>query len=449
MFALEISFKGEQPTSETIFIRRPTALIGARESAHVLIDDMAALGYCILITRDVGRSFRLSPISEGGNVYTPQFLDGVYDGETIVDLGPCVLHLIALDTDLLPREAEVPDRAGIRVLRQACAGHGPKYPALLVVSQPPATISFAPDQPLLIGRSRQCSLRLDTSSISARHARVGYESGQFWVEDLGSTNGVFVNRQQISGRVDVAPGTPISLGRDVTFVGILSQEEVSQALAAPEVKGAKPVHHEKRYPLLISLSETARPAQVVLSPGSQVVMGRDPSSEMWLGVPHVSRRHCAVEVSMNGLVRVTDRSTNGTGYDRSILRKDETIEVSDKPMVLDFGGGVTVGICFSEKDEERFIAAGGSPDTFIVSDVESAPENASKASKRNRKRSRTTFLRAPDEVKQAVAAVKGRGALTQLYGRLSGKGRLVMAMAIVGMVGVASLIGGLLVAGLR
>ena len=54
-----------------------------------------------------------------------------------------------------------------------------------------------------------------------------------------------------------------------------------------------------------------------------------------------------------------------------------------------------------------------------------------------------------DEVKQAVAAVKGRGALTQLYGRLSGKGRLVMAMAIVGMVGVASLIGGLLVAGLR
>lgn len=152
---------------------------------------------------------------------------------------------------------------------------------------------------------------------------------------------------------------------------------------------------------------------------------------------------------MSGLVRVTDQSTNGTGYDRSILRKDETIEVTDKPTVLDFGGGVTVGICFSEKDEEKFIAAGGSPDAFIVSDAESVSDNAAKSSKRNRKRSRTTFLRAPDEVKQAVAAVRGKGAIAQLYGRLSGKGRLVMAMAVLGMVGVASLIGGVLVAGFK
>ena len=71
MFALEIGFKGDSPASETIFIRRPTALIGAREDAHVLIDDMASLGYCVLITRDVGRRFRLLPIGDAGSSYTP------------------------------------------------------------------------------------------------------------------------------------------------------------------------------------------------------------------------------------------------------------------------------------------------------------------------------------------------------------------------------------------
>jgi pSer/pThr/pTyr-binding forkhead associated (FHA) protein len=449
MFALEIAFKGEQPSSETIFVRRPMALIGSRENSHVLIDDMASLGYAILITRDVGRRFHLSPIAEGGNVYTPQFLDGVYEGEAVIDLGPVVLHLTALDTDLLPRESEPPDRAGIRVLRQACAGKGPRFPAILLVTQPSATISFAPDQPVLIGRSRQCTVRLDAASISDRHARVGYESGEFWVEDLGSSSGTFVNKHQISGRVKVDPGVPIALGSDVTFVGVLTAEEATGALAAPDLKGPKPAMSEKRYPLLISLSETARPAQVVLHPGVKIEIGRDPSSDMWLGVPHVSRRHCAVELTMASVVRITDQSTNGTGYEGKVLKKDESIETSAKPMVLDFGGGVTVGVCFCTKDEERFVAAGGAPQAFVANDPNLLAEGAAQAARRARRRSRTTFLRAPEEARQAAASIRGRGAFRQLYVRLSGKGRLAMAGAILGMIGIVTVVGGLLIAGLK
>lgn len=449
MFALEISFKGDQPTSETVFVRRPMALIGSRESSHVLIDDMASLGYAILITRDVGRRFKLSPIAEGGKVYTPQFLDGVYEGEAVIDLGPVVLHLVALDIDLLARESEPPDRAGIRVLRQACAGDGPRFPAILLLSEPSATISFAPDYPLLLGRSRQCSVRLDSSSVSEKHARVGYESGEFWVEDLGSSSGTFVNRHQISGRMRVDPGTEISLGRDVTIVGVLSPEDATGALAAPARSGAKPTAAEKRYPLLLSLSETARPAQLVLVPGSSIELGRDPSSDMWLGVPHVSRRHCAVEFTPAGVVRVTDQSTNGTGYEGKILKKDQSVETSAKPMVLDFGGGVTVAICFSEKDEQRFIAAGGAVQAFTSADPALLQEGAAKAERRGRRRSKTTFLRAPDEAKKAAAAVQGIGVFRQLYVRLSGKGRLAMAGAVIGIVGVGAVIGSLLIAGLR
>ena len=448
MFALEIGFKGESPVTETIFIRRPTALISAKDSAHVVVEDMASLGYGILITRDVGRRFRLSPVSDNAGAYTPQFLEGLYEGEAVVDLGPLVLRLTALDNDLLPKEAESPDRAGIRVLRQACASDGPKFPAVLLVSNPPATISFVPEQPLMVGRSRQCSLRVDTPSISSRHARIGFESGQFWVEDLGSTNGTFVNKQQISGRVNVNPGIPISLGRDVTLVGILSPEEVTGALQAPEIRLAKPVFHEKRYPLLVSLAETARPAQLLLTPGTSVVLGRDPSSDMWLGVPHVSRRHCLVEVTMSGVVRVTDTSTNGTSYDGGILHKDQSVESSDKPLCLDFGGGVTVGICFSQGDEERFVASGGSPSTFMAANNGRDLGDDSASSRTNRRKSRTTFLRTPDELRRAAAGATG-GRLPRFFGRLTTKGRLALLGVVGGVLVVTSLIVGSLVSGMK
>ena len=448
MFALEIGFKGESPVTETIFIRRPTALISANDAAHVVVEDMASLGYGILITRDVGRRFRLSPVSDNAGAYTPQFLEGLYEGEAVVDLGPLVLRLTALDNDLLPKEAESPDRAGIRVLRQACASDGPKFPAVLLVSNPPATISFVPEQPLLIGRSRQCSLRVDTPSISSRHARIGFESGQFWVEDLGSTNGTFVNKQQISGRVNVQPGTPISLGRDVTLVGTLSPEDVTGALQKPEIGSAKPVHQEKRYPLLMSLSETARPAQLMLMPGTSVVLGRDPSSDMWLGVPHVSRRHCLVEVTMSGLVRITDTSTNGTSYDGGILHKDQSTESVDKPLCLDFGGGVTVGLCFSPGDEERFVSSGGSPSAFFEMLNGYDIGDNGRSSRLNRKKSRTTFLRTPDEVRRAAEQADG-GPLRRFFGRLTTKGRLALVGVVGGVIVVTSLIVGSLVLGMK
>lgn len=448
MFALEIGFKGESPVTETIFIRRPTALISAKDSAHVVVEDMSSLGYGILITRDLGRRFRLSPVSDNAGAYTPQFLEGLYEGETVVDLGPLVLRLTALDNDLLPKEAESPDRAGIRVLRQACASDGPKFPAVLLVSNPPATISFVPEQPLMVGRSRQCSLRVDTPSISSRHARIGFESGEFWVEDLGSTNGTFVNGQQISGRVNVHPGIPISLGRDVTLVGILSPEEVTGALQTPEIRSAKPVFHEKRYPLLVSLAETARPAQLMLTPGTSVVLGRDPSSDMWLGVPHVSRRHCLVEVTMSGGVRVTDTSTNGTSYDGGILHKDQSVESSDKPLCLDFGGGVTVGICFSQGDEERFVACGGSPASFMAISTMRDLGDDGASSRTGRRKSRTTFLRTPDELRRAAASASGERP-PRFFGRLTTKGRLAILGVVGGVLVVTSLIVGSLVSGMK
>ena len=450
MFALEITFKGDSPSRETIFIRRPAALIGAQDPAHVIVDEMQAVGYNLLVCRGVGRKFSLTPVAISGGAQPPSFLDGIYEGESTVDVGPLILHFTAIDGDLMLRESEATDRAGVRILRQACTEPTPLYPALMLTSDPPVVISFSAESSVLVGRSRQCSLRLDAPSISSRHARVGYESGEFWIEDLGSTNGTFVNQQQISGRVNVAPGVAISFGREVSALGVVSPEQAAEALSGLKGSGAKPAIRQKRYPVLFSLSESARPARIVLKAGDDCVLGRDPASDMWLGAPHVSRRHCSVEVSKTGVVRVIDRSTNGTAYDGGILHRDEVAESSDKPLVLDFGGNVTVALCFSERDEQAFIAAGGVATSFITA---LPTEDSARRAQEPRLRSRrtTAWLQSPAQFLAAGEQAQNgsTGGLKQLYTRLSLKGRLVMGAIAVGIIGVLLLLVSMLVLGLR
>lgn len=448
MFALEITFKGEKPSSETVFIRRPLAVIGAEESAHVIVEEMKSLGYSLQISRDVGRKFTLSPIAASSDGPRPSFLDGVYDGESTIDLGPVKFHIVAVDADLQLRETEAPDRAGVRILRQASTSTAPLYPALVVTSEPRVVVSFSPDHPVLVGRSRQCTLRLDNASISSRHARVGYEAGKFWVEDLGSSNGTFVNQQQISGRVNIDPGSQISFGKEVRARGVVSAEQSADVAAGVSLTSPKAHSREKRYPVLVSLSESARPARLVLNAGALVSLGRDPASDMWLGAPHVSRRHCTVEVGKSGVVRVTDCSTNGTSWDGGILRRNENTESSDQPLVLDFGANVTVALCFSEKDEQVFTAAGGSGSAFRPG---ASNDSASKAIRSHKPRSRrtTAWLQSPADILAQAEGRKPRGGLWQLYARLSWQGRVVLGLAALGLVAVFALLAAVLALGFK
>jgi len=66
---------------------------------------------------------------------------------------------------------------------------------------------------LLLGRGDDCDLVLDDPQISRHHARLNWEAGSWFVEDLGSTNGTRVNSMSVTGeRHLLNPGGLLSLG---------------------------------------------------------------------------------------------------------------------------------------------------------------------------------------------------------------------------------------------
>jgi hypothetical protein len=71
------------------------------------------------------------------------------------------------------------------------------------------------DQQITIGRANDATLVLNDDYASTRHARLFPQDGQWIVEDLGSTNGTYLDRQKVARPTPVPVGVPIRIGKTV------------------------------------------------------------------------------------------------------------------------------------------------------------------------------------------------------------------------------------------
>ena len=86
-------------------------------------------------------------------------------------------------------------------------------PAIHIELESGETKEFRLDRDVVIGRGEGCDIVVDDEFASDRHAAVSVEGSTVWLEDLGSTNGTAVAGTRISERVQVEPGTTITVGR--------------------------------------------------------------------------------------------------------------------------------------------------------------------------------------------------------------------------------------------
>jgi DNA-binding winged helix-turn-helix (wHTH) protein len=79
-------------------------------------------------------------------------------------------------------------------------------------------VLLLPEGEHIAGRGEECSLVIDAGTVSRQHARIKVLSGIATIEDLGSTNGTFVNGARISTATQFTAGSKIGLGTTVLLV---------------------------------------------------------------------------------------------------------------------------------------------------------------------------------------------------------------------------------------
>lgn len=76
--------------------------------------------------------------------------------------------------------------------------------------------SFDLADELIVGRSEKCHLVLnDDTYVSQMHARLFSKDGTFMIEDLGSTNGTYLNRRRITSPTELQRGDRVKIGKTV------------------------------------------------------------------------------------------------------------------------------------------------------------------------------------------------------------------------------------------
>ena len=140
-----------------------------------------------------------------------------------------IITVIALRRDLMqPREARpASTRASARPPKPAKAPKPPKPakqskaskqgktgPSLVVTEGPLAqTVIPLGTAQITLGRAPDSTHVIDDDYASSRHARL-YPSDDGWiVEDLGSTNGTWIDRTRITSPTVLPPGVPLRIGR--------------------------------------------------------------------------------------------------------------------------------------------------------------------------------------------------------------------------------------------
>jgi FHA domain-containing protein len=92
----------------------------------------------------------------------------------------------------------------------------PTGPTAVVVHPPEGKARTVPlSASMTIGRAPECELLINDTYASSQHARLFGKNGTWYVEDLGSTNGTFVNDQRLAAPAMVQQGDKIRIGTTV------------------------------------------------------------------------------------------------------------------------------------------------------------------------------------------------------------------------------------------
>lgn len=101
----------------------------------------------------------------------------------------------------------------LRVQHEMIASQNLPILTITMVDADPPNVRQFNIQEVIIGRDPACQYHLANELISAQHARVSFHHNQWWVEDLHSTNGTFLNGERIFTSTVLVNGDELTCGK--------------------------------------------------------------------------------------------------------------------------------------------------------------------------------------------------------------------------------------------
>jgi pSer/pThr/pTyr-binding forkhead associated (FHA) protein len=118
----------------------------------------------------------------------------------------------------VPRLADAPAPAGKPKGRNRRPGRPSRTNQPHLKALEPSALrghSYPLDEEVTLGRAAGCQVPLDDAYASQVHARVFQRDGQWYVEDLGSTNGTYLNRRRVAGPMVIKRHDKLQIGNTV------------------------------------------------------------------------------------------------------------------------------------------------------------------------------------------------------------------------------------------
>ncbi|MFL7891982.1 MAG: FHA domain-containing protein [Anaerolineales bacterium] len=243
-----------------------------------------------------------------------------------------------------------------------------QYPHLLVTVEGPDEGKTYPleEDEILIGREPGSTLQIDSPGVSRKHARLTFQTNQYLIEDLGSSNGTFVNGERISKPWRLKNGDMIRLGKaiqleyqamqppvaatmiegDIPLAGRTVIEEIPPKPSAPShpTAGTIPPPQDPFLTMVgqeVSLPQELTPPQltvVIAGQASQtytlskakVTLGRSEDNDITVDSRIVSRHHAYLERVQGGyLLKVIPEAGNPILFDGRPLTGSHKLQHGD------------------------------------------------------------------------------------------------------------------------
>ena len=157
---------------------------------------------------------------------------------------------------------------------------------------------------LTIGRHADNQASLDDSRLSRFHARIKFRNGAWYAEDLGSTNGSFINDKRFDGEVKIAPGDKLRFGATDAELFMESASAASLPVSPASKQKTAPIEAPK---MIITQDNDIKTAATIVAPLSTLVQGAPGEKPGTLKITSVKPTDTSEDSENVGTVTITPR----------------------------------------------------------------------------------------------------------------------------------------------